>query len=503
MSAPLVVTVAIAGGTARYVSTQGYVSAAADTPASTAFLPRIRGAIRYDRSVGCSVWGNSHSVAAVGSIDLDNTDGALDSWLAEEWRDRIVTIKRGLATSAYSALDLIAYAVVDRVSMPDLYTLRIGLRDKGALLDVALQTAVYGVIASVPTLEGTHKPILIGECEGVPLTLVHGTNLDYDVNDEALFALDEVTDQGVILTEGAQWEDGAGSVYGVRRLTNPAGKQVCKARGCAKAGPTLIEQLPDVLDELLSRSPVSTSDQHATSADDLDTATSYKLCYFGRDGTTISNVLTQVMDSFTGWWFFDRLGLLKVGRLLDPGTYDPLDPEYAGLIQLDDITIVGGIRIRLDEARGLSDSVAAERNWSPHKEGEIAGYVHATAPDRAARIAGEYQVRKGVNTLHGTYAQAVDAPPIKTLLSDEADGQTEADRITDLYSTERYFYDLTAALEGSDAYELEPGNVVVLTSDRYGLSAGKALVVVSVRTNLMSSLVQLTLWGEGPQSGDF
>src|SRR5438045_1448830 len=89
----------------RYLSTQGFTSAAADTPASTSFLPRIKGAVQYNREVSCWVWDRNRAQASFGTIDLDNTDGELDGWLAEDWRNRIVTIRRGLATDAYADHD--------------------------------------------------------------------------------------------------------------------------------------------------------------------------------------------------------------------------------------------------------------------------------------------------------------------------------------------------------------------------------------------------------------
>lgn len=504
---PQVVTVVLGGATTRYLSTQGFISSPTDTPANTVFLPRIRDTIEYSRKAEWWMSGTrTRAGTSLGTIDVDNTDGELDSWLAEDWRNREVTIRRGLATVGYDDHEHVAFAVVDRVSAPEWHTIRIALRDKGALLDVAAQQTLYPALVQAPSLEGTPKPICIGSNEGVPLTLQNAAQLDFDVSDSVPFDITEVTDQGVIMSEGTigspatdgEWEicPNVPACHGVRFLVSPTGKVVAKVQG-AYAGSALIERLPDVIAYLLGRSesPVSPSEVDSYVIDNLDTHAPYTICYWGRDGTTIASILSQIMDSFGGWWYFDRLGQLRVGRLEVPGG--------DAVVELDDINLLGDIKIRLDEARGLTDAIGAQRNWSPHAPGEIAGYVNAFEQDRAQRIAGVQQVRVGGTVLHPTYAHAVGAPAMKTLHSSVTNAQTEADRITTLYSVERYFYEVTAAIEGSLAYTLEPGDAVLLTSDRFGLSEGKLLTVVEVNTRLMSSAVALTLWGEGPQPGDF
>lgn len=498
-----VVTAAFSGG--PYFSTIGYTSLPTDTPASTSFQARIKGSISYEREVGCSVWRNSGAKVAIGSILLLNTDGGLDAQLAEQWRDRIGTLQRGLQGESYDGQDHVAYVVVDSITTPDQYRVELKLRDKGALLDVGAQQSVYGAIALVPELEGTPKPFGFGTLEGVPLTLVEtevgtGNQLDFDLLDETPTDITEVTDEGVILAEGTEWEESpAAGCFGVRLLQNPGpgGKQVAALQG-PSVGSMLIEQLPDVIAYLLNRSEgrVYPDEVDPYSIDALNADAPYKLCWWCRDATTISSILTQVLDSFTGWWYFDRLGQLRVGRLVAPD-----DMSESAVVELTPLNIKGGITPRLDTAPGLSDAVTFARNWSPYEA--IASGVSALEPARAARIRAPHQVRRGVNVLHPTYRHAVGADPIPTCLSDGTDAQAEADRLTALYSVERYFYDVTAHLEGSLAYTLEPGDIVLVTYPRFGFQNGKPLMVVSVKAVLDSSRVELVLWGAGPQPEDF
>lgn len=505
---PDVVTVAIDGSPAHYLSSGQFISAATDTPANTPFLPRIGAAITYERQVGCVIWGNSATKVAVGTIDLIATDGQIDSWIAEQWRDRNVTIRIGDEDQEYADHAHVAFAVVERLGAPNFEAHRISLRDKGSLLEVSAQTEVYPFMVLVPALEGTPKPMLIGENEGIPFTLVDpeaddGNKLDYDIMDSDPYHVDEVLDQGVIMTQGGggQWQESPEpGVYGVRRLTEPFGKQTCTARG-ATNGSVFIERLPEVISYLVNRSGgrVTDADVDPYSIDELNSLAPYALGYYGRDATTIASILTQMLDSFCGWWYFDRLGMLRVGRLEDPE-----ETGTVPVISLDnEIDIVSDISARFDEAKGLSDLIGFRRNWSPYADGEIAQSVTSFEPARAARLSGAQLVRKGAYILHDSYAHARGAPPIRTLISSVANAQTEIDRITQLYSVERYFYEFSAALRGGLAYTLEPGDVINVTADRYGLDAGKNLLVVGARAAINSNIVALTLWGAGPQSGDF
>lgn len=500
---PQVVTIVIesqlSGIETQYLSTEGYITSSTDTPQSRVFLPRLKDSIEYSIEVGCHLWGNSDSKISFGVIDIENTDGALDSWMNEEWRDRTITIRRGLSNENFSAHEIIAIVVIDKISAPDLYTLRFTLRSKEALLEIPLQKSMYPALTFAPSLEATPKPICIGQCFNIPGLLVDSATLDYDVHDDEFLAIDDVKDQGVSLNPSEEWDISIdSSIHGFRfnEGNNPAGKITADVRG-AHVGGNLINRLPEVINYLVERSDgvVPTSDIDTYSVNTIDALAPYNICYYGRDATTISSVLSQVMDSYCGWWYFDRFGMLKVGRLEQPSA--------STVLEVNDINIIGDISIRFDDANGLSNSIAAVKNWSPNTDSDIAGslLVDATGLQTAERLKRPYQViSTSVPTIHPSYSFAIGAEPIKTLIADESSAQSEIDRIAGdfLFSNEKYFYTVQVAIEGSLAYELEPGDSVLLKTDRFGLSAGKSLLLLAVKTRLLSSVVELTLWGDGP-----
>lgn len=491
---PQIITFAIdAGedGTAKWLATQRFITGGSDTPSNVCFEPRLRDNVTYQREAACVVWGNEEARGNLGAVDIDNTDGELDPWLSETWRDRAGTFRRGLESVQYSSHDHIAHVVIDNITTPDRHTIRLHLRDKGALLDIALNE-FYDTSVVVEALEQEPKPVCIGQCEGVPLVCVDDANLDYDLHDADVTSVDEVTDQGVILTEGTQWEVSTEpTVFGVRRLTNPAGKQVATV-----VGEPFVDTLTDVVQYVLERSAgrVNPDDVNSTANDALMDATGYELCYYGRDETTISEFLSQLMASYCGWWFFDRNGLLRLGRLERP--------QSPSILVLDERNLLDDVTFEFDEAKGLSNRWGGVRNWSPHGDGDIAGSVQLDQA-RVERLKAFHQVALGANTLHAAYAHALNNEAIRTLLATLADAQTEANRVSEIYSVRNGFYNCTAAIEGSLAWELDPGDIVTLQTDRYGLSAGKEFEVVGVQTRLLSSAVKIRLFGEAPDPGDF
>ena len=493
----IVISTEQSGIETRYISTGGYITKNGDTPDSQVFLPRLKDSIEYSIEVGCHIWGNSDSKISFGTIDIDNTDSELDSWLNETWRDRTIVIRRGLYDQSFSLHSIIAIALIDKISAPDLYTLRFTLRSKEALLEIPLQRNVYHALTFAPALEGTQKPVCIGECFNVPGLLVDSANLDYDVHDDEFFSIDSVKDQGVILSPSSEWGlsiDSTVNGFRFNEGNNPAGKITADVRG-AMNGSGLIERLPDVINYLIDKSDgiISQSEIDVYSVNQLDMQAAYNLCLYLRDATTISSALTQFLDSFCGWWYFDRFGMLKVGRLQDPSsTY---------VLELNDINIIDNINIEFDAASGLSNSIGCEKNWSVHTDSDIAGslLVDSVGLDRAERLKNVYNVvTSSASSINQSYSFANSASPINSLISDVTFAQTEINRLTSLFSYEKYFYTVVAALEGTLAYELSPGDTVLLKTDRFGLSAGKRLLLISVKARLLSSVVELVLWGDSP-----
>jgi hypothetical protein len=72
----------------RYMSNVGYVTGASDSPTNTPYRALIKGGIKLTETLSLE----SNATLSYGDIELDNTDGSLDSWLEDVWGNRNVSV---------------------------------------------------------------------------------------------------------------------------------------------------------------------------------------------------------------------------------------------------------------------------------------------------------------------------------------------------------------------------------------------------------------------------
>jgi hypothetical protein len=149
----------------------------------------------------------------------------------------------------------------------------------------------------------------------------------------------------------------------------------------------------------------------------------------------------------------------------------------------------------IDEAPGLSTRMHYGRNYSPHTDDDVGGLSAATYPDLRAELKNDVHTVTTTETLDAIYADAEERDPLPSILSEEADAQTEIDRICALYTQPRAFYTLKAFVESGTTHTIEPGHTVEVTHSRYGLSGGVNLLVVAARSDFLGNVVDLVLWG--------
>lgn len=172
-------------------------------------------------------------------------------------------------------------------------------------------------------------------------------------------------------------------------------------------------------------------------------------------------------------------------------------PAVSAAYSLDEISILE-IGYEVDLAPGLATRMTYGRNYAPHTAEDMAGLAATTAAaiEIRAALGRELRAVTTTETLHAIYADAEEREPLESILADETSAQAEIDRLCALYTQPRAFYTVRAFVEdASDAHEIEPGDTVSVTHSRYGLSAGKNLLVVAARSDFLSAFVDLILWG--------
>lgn len=249
---------------------------------------------------------------------------------------------------------------------------------------------------------------------------------------------------------------------------------------------TPVQYLPAWIEHLaVTRGGLDIGDLDLTAINALDAKAHYALNFFSRDPVTIRDVLRQTAGAFTGWVTVDRLGTISCGRLESPSN--------TPILALTERDLTDEIRVRSDEAKGLTTMIGALRTWSLHSDSDFATSIDQQTKDR---LKVPYQeVRRAVGVVDPYYAHADTAEIHGTLLRSGSDASAEINRVATLYRDRRWFYQLPALLDVSAALSLRPGDTVSVTAPRFDLEAGKNLLVTTIEQTFFSQRVTIEGWG--------
>lgn len=247
---PKFLTVAVeltpVGGTTIYFSTHRYRSAFVDTPSSLNFRPRLVEQIEFDRSIGCTLWGEQpRGKQNFGAIKIANSDGVFDSYAGVSLRDATVVIKRGYSTAAYSTFSTVANLIVDKAEFTNELILALYVTDISALLERSIQLSMYGTGISNSSLINTPRPITFGRCYQVPLAQPETIgNGHFDFHDNKNFVgVEQLLDTGISLIESVGYRRSAKSgIFGIERLSAIQSAQAATVLGAFKISSTEITE---------------------------------------------------------------------------------------------------------------------------------------------------------------------------------------------------------------------------------------------------------------------
>lgn len=186
------VSVKLAGGSivTRYLSNKVYVTAPTDTPANTAYSARITGGINYTRSMSL----DGSATLSFGDIELNNKDGALDSWVDDYWANRSFSIYLGDSSWPRADFRQIFSGVTTGIDMRKRDTLNITISDVMQRLNNPVTEAKLGGTSS---RADDVLPLCFGECHNITPVLTDGTINEYMVHNGPIENIIEVRDNGV------------------------------------------------------------------------------------------------------------------------------------------------------------------------------------------------------------------------------------------------------------------------------------------------------------------
>lgn len=228
-------------------------------------------------------------------------------------------------------------------------------------------------------------------------------------------------------------------------------------------------------------------DTTAISLQGLDSQ--YAIDEYVSDPITGLAFIRKVLDSWCGFASPNRLGQLCLRKVREPSN----TPQ----IILGKQNIIGEIVVSTDEAKGLTLRLAGRKNNTVHTIAEIATSVPL---DLSTQLQSEwgFVVEGGSQAnvpVSSVYSASIAGISKATSIRNKDDLQAQANSVATLWRPQRNFYKLTAILSAVDADMLEPMDTALVVWPRWGLDAGKNLLVVGIRTRFFSRRVELKLWG--------
>lgn len=496
--------------TTLYFSSSFYVTGSTNLPtggvANTWYDPRIQQPALMRRDCWSKGTTGGESTIGYGTLDLINSDGALDYLIDWGLDGRTITlligevVQGGTPTWTTILSGTMAPPEVTRSQV------RLRLRDRQASLDKPICTNTYSGTNALPNglegeatdIKGRRKPKVFGQVFNITPICVNTSRLIYQVNDGAIVTVDAAYDRGGALTKGADYVSQADM-----ETTAPAAGQyrVWPAGGYFRLGSALTGQLTcDVTQGAAAANrtaaqiinTIATTSGGLTGGDissadvtALDTAQSGVIGLYFQDESTCRTGIDLASNAVGAWFGFDRTGILRMQRF-DVPSGSPV------------ITLTEGEIIKIDRMNTDDGGVPAwkatlnyKRNWTT-QESDIAGGVTAA---RKASISQQWRSVEASDSSVKTARLLAQEIVFESDLIDPTVAAAECTRRFNIYKVQRHRYEVRAAIDASAISLIDLGVVVRAVLSRFGMGSGKDFRVIGYKIDLRLGVADLTLWG--------
>ncbi|MDO1582434.1 hypothetical protein [Rhizobium oryzicola] len=500
----------------KYVSTCGYVTGPADTPANTVYAAAIADAGTYSSSFFGTGRTTGKAEVGYGDIILANADGALDDWLSLAFDGRPITIRRIASPQAAfsSAVTVFTGTVQSLDSSSARTTLRLRIYDRRLVLDKPLQTNRYGgttTSGGMNTADGNDdlkdrlKPLVFGKAFNVPATPANAYDLIYQVHDGAVSSI-IAYDGGVALEAGADFA----TIAALRAATiQPGTFATAKALGLFRLGwSPAFDVTADVVEgaatadrypaaiakRIMARMGLSAADYGAASFAALDAAAPIECGIYLDSETNALDAIDKVMSSVGASIVPDALGVFQAGRIAVPGAPVMTITEHD---VLNDGGDQGGGSFGVIANPDMDGAVVAWRVILKYRQiyqtqdrSALAGKISdATRAYLAKQWREATADNAGIKTVH----LLADEMTAETAIAAQADAEAEAARRLGLYGVTRFV--LSVDVRISDAVLATLGASVNAVLPLGLFRNGRAMLVIGRVEERSKERVTLTLWG--------
>lgn len=465
------VVVNIAGvETTRYLSTGGYVTGAADTPANTAYLPVVSSGIQFTEQISLT----SGASLSAGDIVISNPSGERDNWLLDVWVNRPIQAFIGDPRWARSDFRMIFNGIVADIDSKGRDVLNLMLRDKMQRLNTPLSDTKLG--GTTPNKD-VIIPLLFGECHNITPLLSNPVTLEYQIHGGPVESIFEVRDNGKPIAVTTHNDTGKFEL-----LSSPAGIITVSAQGDKPV--TYYNTISKLVQRIVTgygkaSDRFVTDDLDIASLDAFDAAHPQPVGIYSDGRENVLNVCEQLAASVGAQLIMTRAGKLRILQINLPAVGTPVVITASQMMERS-------LRVSSRSSVASAVKLGFVKNWTVqptlftslpalHKEMYATEWWTATITDTAVQ---------------DKYKLNVDPVQIDTMLLRRVDAEPEASRQLDMAKVPLTVYEFEAT---ADLMTLELGQAVTLVNARFGMINGVMGMVISLSPDWMTGRVTVAV----------
>ncbi|WP_312327938.1 hypothetical protein [Stenotrophomonas sp.] len=459
-----------------------WLTAPGDTPSNARFEGVLAEGINLVSEINFWPWGGEPvSQTSAAECTVLDAEGRLDELAQRGLSGVPVQIRMGSEAGMLNDTVPVFRFSVDRIEINDDGSKTLHFKDAHDDLDGTINRGVF--LPNITGLAWKPQPVVIGAVASVPAM---GANSD----STAMFVADGPVFADVVMDRGDTMEPGTYTV-------SPDGQQLIMksppvtpvVADLSSVGPgqqpaTLQQAMADIMGRLGKSAWV------ATDCAAIDGATGYAgIGYYAGNAITGRDAMNAILPSYSAACYQDPNGALRFTRVVAPESYAGAPAfDLSGGDLAEDLLCVP------DDAPNLTRRMAYRPNAQALAASDLVTDVVDVPQWRRDELAGLFRAQVyGAGALHPHYRRADAADPVIALFWRAADAQSEIDRVVAIYREQRFFY--RVSVRGDQELAPQPGQIGRITYSRYGLAAGKQVLVRRVERNPATGDVVLTVWG--------
>lgn len=416
----------------------------------------------------------SKASLSFGDIQLSNMNGKHDLWLDDVWVNRKIQVFIGDVRWDRFDFRLIFDGIVDNIDARNRNVLNIKIRDKLQRLNTSVtETKLGGTGINQDVL----LPVMMGEFFNVSPLLTYASMLEYQVNNGRIERIIEVRDNGVPIEITTDLTNGKFTLN-----QNPVGVITVSAQGIKpniyyypKTVSTLIRELATNYGKASDQ--FTSSDIDNNSLNTFDESNKQPVGLYINSRTNVLSAINQIADSVGAQAIMSRQGKLRLIKIEFPPSGAPIELSAKDMKERN-LSVSNRVDVKAAMKVGFC------KNWTVQSD------LQTGIPEEHKDLfADEWVSRTSSDAAVATkYKLDIDPDQKDTLLLDETDALTESDRLLDIYKTPRTLYSFDGY---ANLIELELGDAVNLTHNRFGLSGGETGMVTKLQVDWLKLQVKV------------